>query len=489
MEEINMVLLRRRRKMRASYEVDMTTGPLLGKIIRFSISLMLTNMLQLLYNAADLIVVGQFSTNPNAVGAIGATGSLTSLIVNLFIGLSVGVSVLVARGYGKWDKVLVEKVVHTAVAISTISGFIIMAVGLIFSRTFLGWMGTPEAILDDSVLYLSIYFIGAPFNLVYNFGASILRATGDTKRPFYFLAVSGLLNIVLNFILVFFFRLDVAGVAIGTAASQALSAVLVMMCLIKQQGLCRFQFKNLRIDGKVLRDIIRIGLPASIQSCVFSISNILIQSSINSFDVALGGLTTPYANASSAAGNIEMFVNMSMNSLYQAALNFTGQNHAAGQHKRVRRVLWLSLGCVVTVGVVLGSLAAIFAKPLLSIYIPGDLQAIEVGAVRLRILCFTYFLCGIMDTTVGQLRGLGRSFVPMCVSIVGICVFRVVWIFTVFAHFHTWEMLIVSYPITWVLTGGTHLLCYFFIQRKFPKEDTPREEEGPLYVPPVKAKA
>ncbi len=476
-------MLRLRRRRRASYEVDMTTGPLLGKIIRFSISLMLTNMLQLLYNAADLIVVGQFSGNPNAVGAIGATGSLTSLIVNLFIGLSVGVSVLVARGYGRGDRNMVERVVHTAIAVAAISGFVIMFIGLMFSRTFLGWMDTPDVIIDDSTLYLAIYFIGAPFNMVYNFGASILRATGDTKRPFYFLAVSGLANIIFNFVLVFFFHMDVAGVAIGTIVSQAISAVLVMACLIKQNGMCRFRIQKLRIDGKILLDMVKIGLPASIQSCVFSISNILIQSSINSFDVALAGVTTPYANASSAAGSIEVFVNMSMNALYQAALNFTGQNQAAGQYKRVRKILWMCLGCVTVVGLTLGTLATVFSRQLLSIYIPGDAQAIEIGVVRLRILCMLYFLCGIMDTTVGQLRGLGRSFVPMCVSIIGICGFRVIWIYTVFAQFHTWEMLLYSYPITWILTGGTHLLCYFFIQRKFPKEDIPREKEAPLYEP------
>ncbi len=484
-----MLLRRRRPKARASYEVDMTTGPLLSKIIRFSISLMLTNMLQLLYNAADLIVVGQFSSNPNAVGAIGATGSLTNLIINLFIGLSVGVSVLVARGYGAGDRQRVEKVVHTSIAIAAISGFIILFIGVFFSKTFLAWMGTPEAILDDSALYLAIYFIGAPFNMVYNFGASILRATGDTKRPFYFLAVSGLVNIILNFILVLFFHMDVAGVAIGTIASQALSATLVMMCLIKQNGMCRFRIQKLRIDGRVFLDMVKIGLPASIQGCVFSLSNILIQSSINSFDVALGGLTTPYANGSSAAGSIEAFVMMSMNSLYQAALNFTGQNAAAGQHKRVRKILWLCLASVTAVGIVVGAICVIFAEPLLSIYIPGDVQAIEIGAIRLRILCSTYFLCGIMDTVVGQLRGLGRSFVPMCVSIGGICGMRILWIYTVFAHFHTWEMLIISYPLTWILTGGIHLICYFFIQRKFPKEDVVRPKEEPLYVPPVKTKA
>ncbi len=472
------MLLRLRRRRRASYEVDMTTGPLLGKIIRFSVSLMLANMLQLLYNAADLVVVGQFSSSGNAVGAIGATGSLTNLIVNLFIGLSVGVSVLMARGYGKGDRKLVERVVHTSISIAAISGFIIMTIGLLFSRTFLQWMGTPDAILDQSTLYLSIYFIGAPFNMVYNFGASILRATGDTKRPFYFLAIAGLANVVLNFVFVYFFHMDVAGVAIGTVASQAISAVLIMLCLIKQQGMCRFVLKKLRVDGKIFLDMLKIGLPASIQSCVFSISNVLIQSSINSFDVALvGATTTPYANGSSAASSIEAFVYMAMNSFYQAALNFTGQNYAAEKYSRVKKTLWLCIGCVTIVGFLLGAICVLLGRQLLAIYIPNDPVSIEYGFTRLSIICSLYFLCGIMDVAVGQLRGMGKSLGPMCVSIFGVCVLRVVWIYSIFVMFRSWEMLFFSYPVTWTITGGVQLLCCYLIQRKFPKEDTPSASE------------
>ena len=469
-------ILRRRR--RASYEIDMTSGPLLSKIIQFSFSLMLTNVLQLLYNAADLVIVGQFSEGANAVGAIGATGALTNLLVNLFIGLSVGVSVLVARGYGMNDREKVEKVVHTSLAIAFISGVIIMIVGLLGSRTFLRWMGTPDVILDQSVLYLAIYFIGSPFNMVYNFGASILRATGDTKRPFYFLAVSGLANVVFNFIFVYYFHMDVAGVAIGTVVSQMISAVRGVLCLRRQQGMCRFSFRKLRVHGGSFLEMVKIGLPASIQSCVFSISNILIQSSINSFDVALGGASTPYANGSSSAASIEAFVLMSMSALYQASLNFTSQNYAAGQYKRVRKVLALCIASVTVVGISLGAICVIFGKPLLSIYIPGDTEAIGYGYRRLLVLCSLYFLCGIMDVTVGQLRGLGRSFVPMCVSIAGICGLRVVWLYTIFVAYRSWEMLLFSYPVTWVITGGIHLICYYFIQRKFPKEDLPRDADG-----------
>ncbi len=459
-------------RKRAAYEIDMINGPLLRKIIRFSFSLMLTNILQLLYNAADLVIIGQFSGNQTAVAAVGATGSLTSLIVNLFIGLSVGVSVLVARGCGTGNRKATQDIVHTSMTVALISGFIVLAIGMIFSRMFLEWMDTSPAIIEQSTLYLMIYFAGSPFNMIYNFGASVLRATGDTKRPLYFLTLSGLINVVLNFIFVYFFHMDVAGVALATIISQLVSAALIVVCLMKQEGACRLDIRKLRINKDVFVQIIRIGLPASIQSTVFSISNILIQSSINSFDipfVALG--KAPYTSGSSASANIELFVNMSMNALYQAALNFTGQNIAAGKYKRSRRVLSLSLICVTVIGVVMGGFCLLFGRELLGVYIPNDPEAIAYGYRRLFLICATYWLCGIMDVTVGQLRGLGHSMVPMLVSVIGICGFRILWINTVFAAYHTWEILFISYPVSWIITGGAHLLCYFFIQRKLPRED------------------
>ncbi|MBQ8497837.1 MAG: MATE family efflux transporter [Clostridia bacterium] len=457
---------------RASYEMDMLNGPLLGKIIRFSLSLMLTNILQLLYNAADLIIIGQFSGSETSVAAVGATGSLTNLIVNLFIGLSVGVSVLVARGYGTGNRKATQDIVHTSMTVALISGVIVLAVGMLLSGTFLQMMGTSPAIIDQSKLYLMIYFAGAPFNMIYNFGASVLRATGDTKRPLYFLTLAGLINVVLNFIFVYYFHMDVAGVALATIISQGVSAVLIVMCLMKQDGMCRLEPKKLRIDKDVLMQIIRIGLPASIQSTLFSISNILIQSSINSFDTvfAASGIA-PYTSGSAASANIESFVYMSMNAFYQASLNFTGQNIAAEKYRRMRRILTLSLMCVTVVGAVMGGICLLFGKQLLSVYIPNDLEAIGYGYRRLFIICATYWLCGIMDVVVGQLRGLGRSLVPMLVSVIGICGFRILWINTIFAAYHTWEMLFISYPVSWILTSGAHLLCYFIIQRKLPKED------------------
>lgn len=463
-----MIRMRKRR----GYEVDMLKGPLLSKIIRFSLALTLTNVLQLLYNAADLVIVGRFSESSTAIAAVGATGALVSLIVNFFIGLSVGVSVLIARGYGTGNRRSVEQVVHTSMTVALICGLIVMTVGLFFSKTFLVWMGTSEAIIDQSTLYLSIYFIGAPFNTIYNFGASILRSTGDTKRPFYFLSLSGLVNVILNVVFVCVFHIDVAGVAIATVASQMLSAILIVLCLTKQEGMCRFTIKKMRIHGEVLRDIFRIGLPASIQNTLFSISAVMVQSSINFFDVnyALPG-TAPYTSGASAAGNIEGFVYTSLNSFQHAAMSFTGQNYAAGQYNRTRKVIRCCIFSSLIVAIVMGGAAMLFGKQLLSIYVPEDALAIQYGYQRLLVLCSTYFLCGFMEVLVGQLRGLGRSMVPMLISVIGICGLRVFWITVVFEMTHDWIILFLSYPVSWIITIAAQFVSYYLIQRKLPKKD------------------
>ncbi len=467
-------------RRRSGYEVDMIHGPLLMKIIRFAVLLMVSNMLQLLYNAADLIIVGQFSGSETAVAAVGATGSLCNLIVNFFIGLSVGVSVLVARGYGTGNRKSVEEVVHTSLTLALISGLIVLCIGVFFSSTFLRWMDTSEAVIDQASLYLKIYFIGAPVNLLYNFGASILRATGDTKRPLYFLAISGLANVVLNFVFVYYFNMDVAGVAIATVTSQAISAFLVVLCLMKQEGMCRFYIRKMRVNREVLGQLIRIGLPASIQSSLFSIANVMIQSSINSFDTAYAALgRAPHMSGASAAGNLEGFVYTSMNSFYQAALNFTGQNVAAKKYRRVRKVLRYCLGCAVAIGVIMGSLVIIFGKPLLGIYIPGDEEAINIGYQRILLLCSTYWLCGLMDVMVGQLRGLGYSLVPMLVTVGGVCGLRILWIATIFANYRDWIVLHLAWPISWIIAFAVLAICYLVIQRRFPKQDM---EDAPAEV-------
>ena len=462
----------RMRKRRSSYEVDMLNGPLLGKIIRFSLALTMTNVLQLLYSAADLVVIGQFSESETAIAAVGATNALVSLIVNFFIGLSVGVSVLVARGYGTNNRRSVNQVVHTSMTVALICGLIVMVTGLCFSKTFLVWMGTSDAIIEQSTLYLSIYFIGAPFNTIYNFGASILRSTGDTKRPFYFLSLSGLVNVILNLIFVCGFHIDVAGVAIATVASQMLSAFLIVLCLMKQEGMCRFEIKRMRIHGEVLREILRIGLPASIQNTLFSISAVMIQSSINFFDVTYAAPgTAPYTGGSSAANNIEGFVYTSLNSFQHAAMSFTGQNYAAGKYNRTRKVMKCCIFSSLIVAIVMGGTAILFGRQLLSIYVPGDELAIRYGYQRLIVLCSTYALCGFMEVLVGQLRGLGRSMVPMLISVIGICGLRVFWISVVFAMTHDWIILFLSYPVSWIITISAQFISYYIIQRKLPKED------------------
>ena len=451
----------------------MLNGPLFGKIMVFAFSIMLTNVLQLLYNAADLMIIGQFSGNDTAVAAVGATGTIVNLILNLFIGLSVGVSVLIARGYGVGNREDTEKAVHTSMALALLSGFIVLAVGLVLSRSILGWMNTSPAIIDQSTLYLKIYFLGAPFNLIYNFGAAILRATGDAKRPLYFLSLSGLINVFLNFIFVYFFQMDVAGVALATIISQILAALLIVMSLRKQEGMCRLYIRKLRIHKESLIRIIQIGFPASIQNTLFAFSSMLIQSSVNSFDIPYSELgIAPYTSGSAAASAIDSFLYTSLNSFYHASMNFTGQNYAAGKYNRVRKVLYTCILAALGSGIVFGTVTLIFGKPLLSIYVPGDELAIAYGYQRLLVLCPTYFFCGIMEVLIGQLRGLGKSLVPMFISVVGICGFRAFWIYTVFAVSHNWSVLFLSYPVSWVLTSVVQYICYYKIQKSMPKTDT-----------------
>ena len=455
----------------------MLNGPLFGKIMVFAFSIMLTNVLQLLYNAADLMIIGQFSESGTAVAAVGATATIVNLILNLFIGLSVGVSVLVAKGYGTGNREDTQKAVHTAMLLALISGFIVLAVGLVLSKSFLGWLNTSPAIIDQSALYLKLYFLGAPFNLVYNFGAAILRATGDAKRPLYFLSLSGLVNVILNFIFVYFFHMDVAGVALATVASQILSSVLIVMSLRRQEGMCRLYIKKLHIYKDSLIKIIQIGFPASIQNTLFAISSMLIQSSINSFDLPFveKGIA-PYTSGSAAASTIDSFLYTSLNSFLHASMNFTGQNYAAGKYNRVRKVLSTCILAAFCTGVVFGSIILIFGKPLLSIYVPGDELAITYGYQRLLVLCPTYFFCGIMEALVGQLRGLGKSLVPMLISVVGICGFRAFWIYTIFAINHNWSVLFLSYPVSWILTSAVQYICYHVIQKKMPKTDAPSKQ-------------
>ena len=461
-----------RRKSRR-YEMDMTRGRLTPQVLIYAGPLILSGILQLLYNAADVVVVGRFAGH-QALAAVSSTGSLINLLVNIFMGLSVGASVVVARSYGAGDYHAVQAGVHTSVTVGGIGGVIVGIIGVAFARPLLQLMGSPEDVIDQATLYITIYFIGMPVNMLYNFGSAILRAVGDTRRPLYYLSVSGLLNVGLNLLLVIVFHMGVAGVAIATVASQALSAALVITCLIRSHGAIHLNLKKLRVDGRQLRDIVRVGLPAGVQGSLFSISNVLIQSSINSF-----GSTVMAANG--AASNLEGFVYTSMNAIYQADLTFASQNLGAGKYDRVRRVMWVSLALVTAIGVVLGLIFLALGGPLLSIY-NSEAEVIRYGLIRMGIILPTYFFCGMMDVMVGQLRGVGYSVMPMIISLSGACLFRILWIFTVFAQQHTLQVLYMSYPVSWALTFAIHLTCYLTLGlkrlRKLEAEDARAQKEA-----------
>lgn len=448
--------------MKKTYEMDMCSGPVLKKILIFSIPLMLSGVLQLLFNAADVIVVGRFAGS-QSLAAVGSTTALINLLINIFIGLSVGANVVVARAYGGKRDRDVSEAVHTAIAISIVSGVLLIVMGFAFSRFMLELMGTPDDVLDKAALYMRIYFSGMPVIMLYNFGSAILRAVGDTRRPLYYLSAAGVVNIVLNLFFVIVMKLDVAGVALATVISQCISAGLVLRCLAKSEGGLKLELKKIKIHKKKMFQIFKIGLPAGMQGAIFSVSNVLIQSSVNSFgSIAMAG------NAASA--NIEGFVYNAMNAVYQTNLSFTSQNMGGGKYTRINRILFTCLGTVTAVGMILGFGAFALGERLLRIY-STDPEVIRFGMLRMSIIATTYFTCGWMDTMVGSLRGIGYSVLPMIVSLTGACGLRILWIFTVFAQQRTLTSLYISYPVSWVITAGVHLLCYFLIKRKMPKRD------------------
>ena len=443
---------------RISYRMDMTDGPLTTKIIKFTIPVMLTGILQLLFNTADVIVVGRF-TGKTALAAVGSTGSLINLLVSLFIGLSIGTNVLVARYQGAKDDKAVSETVHTSIALGIVGGLILLIIGVVATRPLLEMMATPEDVIDQSTLYMRILFFGMPLNLILNFGAAILRAIGDTKRPLYYLTIAGVINLFLNIFLVTVFSLGVAGVAIATVISEGVSCVLILLCLKHETGAIRLYFNRIKINPSKCIDIMKIGLPAGLQGCIFSISNVLIQSSVNSF-----GSTVMAGNT--AASNIEGFVYVSMNSLHQTCISFTSQNFGAGKFKRIKKVLINCLVIVAITGLVLGNSAYFFGKYLLSAY-NNEAEVISYGLIRLSIISTMYFLCGLMDVMVGAMRGIGYSILPMIVSLVGACGLRIVWIYTVFVKFRTLDILFISYPVTWTITFLSHLVCYYIVTRKY----------------------
>lgn len=435
----------------------MTNGPLVGKIIRFAIPLALSGILQLLFNAADIIVAGRFAGS-QALAAVGSTSALINLIVNLFIGLSIGVNVLVARYYGAGNRKDLYETVHTAVLLSLISGAALIFIGIGLSQPLLELMGTPEDVISQSVLYMRIYFVGMPVMMLYNFGAAILRAVGDTQRPLYFLLLAGVVNVFLNLFFVIVLHMGVAGVAIATVISQCISAGLVLFCLVKSNTVYRVNLKELKVYKDKLLQMVKIGVPAGIQGATFSISNVLIQSSINSFgSIAMAGST--------AASNIEGFVWTAMDAFTQSTLSFTGQNFGAKKFHRITKVVWYNLALVTLVGLVLGIGAYLTGPWLLQIY-STDPEVISYGLERMLLVCAPYAICGIMNVMVGAMRGLGSSLTPMMASIFGVCVLRVVWIYTVFPLDRTFFMLFLSYPVTWLVTGLIEVVCFYFIRKR-----------------------
>ena len=451
--------------MKKSYEINMCEGPILGKVLIFSIPLMLSGILQLLFNAADVIVVGRFAGS-QSLAAVGSTSALINLLINVFMGFSVGVNVLVARYYGGRKERDVSETVHTAVTLSLVCGLILVAVGLALTRPLLELMGTPDDVIDKAVLYMQIYFIGMPANMLYNSGSAILRAVGDTKRPLYYLSAAGVVNVILNLISVIIFHMDVAGVALATIISQAISAVCVLRCLMRHESCLKIRLGELKIHKEKLMGIVKVGLPAGMQGAIFSISNVLIQSSVNSFgSIAMAGNT--------AAQNIEGFIYNAMVAVYQANLSFTSQNYGAGKFSRINRIMFICIGVVSVVGFSIGVLAYGAGTSLLSIY-SSDPEVIAYGMTRLQIIGLTYFTCGIMDTMVGSIRGIGYSVLPMLVSLTGACLFRIIWIFTIFQWSHTLLTLYISYPASWVLTATAHIVCFFLIRKKLPDTDRPQ---------------
>ena len=445
--------------MKKNYEIDMCNGPITGKMLRFALPLMLSSMLQFLFNAADIITVGKFGSE-HSLAAVGSNTALINLLTNLFIGLSIGANVLVARFYGAKNGEELNETVHTAMLLSLISGLILTVTGVIFARYFLIWMKTPAEILDLATTYLKIYFLGMPAMMIYNFGSAILRAIGDTKRPLYFLAAAGVINIILNILLVVVFRLDVKGVGIATVISQTVSAILIIRCLAKSNGDIKLELKKLRFSRGKIGAILRIGLPAGLQGSIFSLSNVVIQSSVNLFGPVV-------VKGNSAAQNLEGFVYFSMNAFHHATLSFTSQNMGAKKYDRLGKILKNGLCLAILFGAGFGGTVILFGRNLLSIY-TNDGAAISAGMTRLYIITGTYTLCGIMDVMVGAIRGIGYTVLPTIVSLIGACALRLVWLATVFRipKFHTINTVYLSYPITWLVTIIAHVICYIIIRKK-----------------------
>ena len=438
------------------YEIDMCNGTIMDKLISFSVPLMLSGILQLMFNAVDIIVVGRFAGS-QSLAAVGSTTALINMFVNLFIGVSLGANVLAARFYASGKHKEMSETVHTAIAFAAISGVVMALIGLLMAKPALELMGTPDDVINLSTLYMRIYFLGMPFFMLYNYGAAVLRAVGDTKRPLMFLIAAGIINACLNMVLVIVFNLGVAGVAIATIFSQFISCVLVLRCLNKTDASYQLRFSKLKIKGYYLKQIFQVGIPAGIQSTVINFSNVLLQSSVNSFgSVAMAGYT--------AANNIFGFLYASINAVTQACMSFTSQNYGVGKWKRMDRVLVDCLILSTTIALILGGGAYLFGPELLKIY-TDDPQVISCGMEILLYTTVTYFLCGWMDLFPGSLRGMGKSIVPMLLSVIGTVGTRIVWIFGIFPRFRSLKILFISYPVSWIITIILQVICFIFVRR------------------------
>ena len=442
---------------KSKYEIDMCNGSILDKLISFSIPLMLSGILQLLFNAVDIIVVGRF-TGSEALAAVGSTTALINVFVNFFIGISLGSNVLAARFYAAGKDQEMSETVHTAITLALISGVIMGIVGVVSAKGALQLMDTPDNVLNLSTLYMRIYFVGMPFFMLYNYGAAILRAVGDTKRPLLFLIVSGATNVVLNLILVIRFHMGVAGVAIATVISQGISCVLVLRCLYYSEGSYQLRFSKLGMKARYVKQIFQVGVPAGIQSTIINFSNVLLQSSVNSFgSVAMAGYT--------AANNILGFLYVSVNSITQACMSFTSQNYGVRKFKRMDKILFECLGLTMVVALVLGGGSYLFGSELMHIYTKSA-DVVACGTDIMLYTTVTYFLCGIMDLFPGALRGMGHSAVPMILSVIGTVGTRIVWIYWVFPQHRALDFLFISYPVSWILTIVMQVVCFYFVRKK-----------------------
>lgn len=446
---------------KSKYEIDMCNGTIMDKLISFSLPLMLSGILQLMFNAVDIIVVGRFSGS-QSLAAVGSTTALINMFTNLFIGISLGANVLAARFYAAKREKEMSETVHTAITLALISGIVMAFVGVIFSRFALELMDTPDDVIGLSTLYMRIYFLGMPFFMLYNYGAAILRAVGDTKRPLFFLVAAGVINAGLNLLLVIVFDMGVAGVAIGTIVSQMISSILVLRCLCRSEGSYKLSFSKLRIRGIYMKQIFQVGIPAGIQSTVINFSNVLLQSSVNSFgSTAMAGYT--------AANNIFGFLYVTVNSVTQTCMSFTSQNYGVGKYKRMDRVLIDCLILTVSVPLLLGCGAWLFGPQVLSIY-TREKDVIESGMEILAITTVPYFLCGIMDLFPGALRGMGHSAVPMILSVIGTVGTRILWIFGFFPHHKSLYFLFISYPASWIITIVMQVICFYFVRKTVRRE-------------------